>query len=219
MYALVKRDLLLAYRQRGFLLNPLVFFWIIVGLFPLSITPDPLLLRLMGPGVLWMAALLATLLALEVLFRSDYEDGSLEQILISSGSLFSWVLAKTAAHWLVTGLPLSLFAPLLAVIMQIPVEQTPIVVVSLLIGTPILSLIGTFGSALTLGLKRGGMLLPLLILPLYIPVLVFGSSVISKYAQQLPVTQPLAFLGALLAVSLLVTPLATAFALRVSLSR
>lgn len=219
MRALVKRDLLLAYRQRGFLLNPLVFFWIIVGLFPLSITPDPELLKLMGPGVLWMAALLATLLALEVLFRSDYEDGSLEQVLISSGSLFSWVLAKTAAHWLVTGLPLSLFAPLLAIIMQIPIEQAPIIVASLLIGTPILSLIGTFGSALTLGLKRGGMLLPLLILPLYIPVLVFGSAIISKHGQQIPVTQPLAFLGALLAVSLLVTPLATSFALRVSLSR
>jgi heme exporter protein B len=216
---LLKRDLLLAYRRKGELLNPLFFFWIVVGLFPLSVAPDPQLLIAMGPGILWMAALLATLLGLDLLFRSDFEDGSLEQLLISPQSLLAWVLAKSVAHWLVTGLPLTLLAPILGLMVQIPIDQAPVVVSVLAIGTPILSLIGTIGAALTVGLKKGGLILPILVLPLYIPVLIFGSSIIVRSAQGMTIHQPFALLGALLALTLMLAPVMAAVALRVSLSR
>lgn len=219
MKAMMWRDLLLAYRRKGELLNPLFFFWIVVGLFPLSIAPDPELLRQMGAGVLWMSALLSTLLGLDLLFRSDFEDGALEQLLISPHSIFGWVLAKSLVHWLVTGLPLALISPLLGVMVQLPASQGVLIMSVLLLGTPILSLIGTVGAALTVGLKKGGLILPILVLPLYIPVLIFGSSIIVRQLQGLPVAQPFALLGAMLALTLFVSPLMASVALRISVSR
>ncbi|OED42341.1 heme exporter protein CcmB [Chromatiales bacterium (ex Bugula neritina AB1)] len=215
-YALLKRDLLLALRRRADWLNPLVFFVIVVTLFPLGVGPDNDLLREIAPGVLWVAALLATLLALDGLFRSDYDDGSLEQLLLSPQPLSVLVLAKVLAHWLITGLPLLLLSPLLAVVMQLQVTAIPVLLVSLLIGTLTLSLVGGIGAALTVGLQRGGVLLALLVLPLFIPVLIFGSSSVIAAASGFAVDAQISLLGALLLLALALAPIAIAAALRIS---
>jgi heme exporter protein B len=193
---LLRRDLTIAFRHRAELANPLLFFVIVVSLFPLGITPQADLLTAMAPGLIWVAALLSSMLSLDSIFRSDYEDGSLEQLLLSPQPLAVLVLAKIIAHWLVTGVPLLLLAPLL---------------------TPVLSLVGAIGVALTVGLRRGGVLLSLLVLPLYIPVLIFAANAVASAGAGLEVSGQLYFLAALLLLALSLAPLAAASALRISL--
>ncbi len=215
---LLKRDLLLAYRRRAELANPLLFFVLVTSLFPLGIGSDPNLIRAVGPGVIWVAALLAALLSLDGMFRSDFEDGSLEQFMLSAHPVSILVLAKVIAHWLVTGLPLILVSPLLAVLLSLPSEAVGVLLLTQLLGTPFLSLIGAVGVALTVGLRRGGVILSLLVLPLYIPVLIFAADAVQTAAVGIPVTAQLSFLAALLVGALALAPLATAASLRISLS-
>ena len=215
---LLKRDLTLAMRHRAEMINPLLFFVLVTSLFPLGIGADPKLLQAVGPGVIWVAALLAALLSLEGIFRSDFEDGTLEQFLLSSHPVSVLVLAKVLAHWLITGLPLLVISPLLGVLLGLPGEAILILLVTLTLGTPVLSLIGAVGVALTVGLRKGGMILSLLVLPLYVPLLIFAASAVDTAAAGLPVTAHLSLISALLVLSLSLSPLATAAALRISLS-
>jgi len=215
---LLKRDLTLAMRHRAEMINPLLFFVLVTSLFPLGIGADPKLLQAVGPGVIWVAALLAALLSLEGIFRSDFEDGTLEQFLLSSHPVSVLVLAKVLAHWLITGLPLLVISPLLGVLLGLPADAIMILLVTLALGTPVLSLIGAVGVALTVGLRKGGMILSLLVLPLYVPLLIFAASAVDTAAAGLPVTAHLSLISALLVLSLSLSPLATAAALRISLS-
>ncbi len=214
--ALIKRDLMLSYRHRNELLNPLLFFVIVVVLFPLGTSPEKQLLQTMAPGVIWVAALLAAMLSLDTLFKADYDDGTLEQIMLSPHSNSVLVLAKIISHWLVTGVPIILLAPLLGLFMYLPGEATSTLMLTLLLGTPVLSLVGAIGMALTLGLNRGGMLLSLLVLPLYIPVLIFSANAVDASVAGMEIKGQLYFLGALLALALTLAPLATASALKIS---
>lgn len=214
--ALLRRDLLLAFRARSELLNPLIFFALVVSLFPLATSPEPGVLRLLAPGIIWVAALLATLLSLDQLFRSDHDDGSLEQLVLSPHPLPLLVLAKIFAHWLVTGLPLVLVAPLLGAMLNLPAPALLTLASGLLLGTPILSAIGAIGAALTVHLRRGGMLLSLLILPLYVPVLVFAAAAVEASAAGLPARGQLYLIASLMLFSLSFAPMAIAAALRVS---
>ena len=216
-FALLRRDLLLAARFRGEVVNPLIFFVLVASLFPLATGAEPGILRALAPGVIWVAALLATLLSLDQLFRSDYEDGSLEQLLLTPHPLAVLVLAKILAHWLVTGLPLLLIAPLLGIMLQLPDNAREALMLGLLLGTPVLSAVGSIGAALTVGLRRGGILLSLLILPLYIPVLIFAASAVDAAGAGLPVTGQMYLLAAMAVGALTLAPLATAAALRISL--
>jgi len=215
---LIRRDLILAMRHRAEMVNPLLFFILVTSLFPLGIGANPNLLQAVGPGVIWVAALLAALLSLDGVFRSDFEDGTLEQYLLSSHPVSLLVLAKVLAHWLITGLPLLLISPLLGVFLGLPPAGIRILFITLLLGTPVLSLIGAVGVALTVGLRKGGMILSLLVLPLYIPLLIFASSAVDTAAAGLPVTAHLSLIAALLVLALSLSPIATAAALRVSLS-
>lgn len=210
------RDLRLSVRRRSELLNPLVFFVIVVSLFPLGVGPEPKTLALIAPGVIWVAALLATLLGMERLFRDDYEDGSLEQLLLTPQPLSALVLAKVLGHWLVTGLPLIIVSPLLGVLLQLPNDAYGALLASLLLGSPALSLIGAIGVALTVSLRRGGVLLTLLVLPLYVPILIFGTASVAAAAAGLPYDGQLALLGAILALALVLAPFAIAGGLRIS---
>jgi heme exporter protein B len=212
----LRRDLRLGFRKRAEALNPILFFVLVVSLFPLGIGPGPKMLQEIAPGVIWIAALLATLLSMERLFHSDFEDGALEHLLLSPHALPLLALAKILAHWLMTGLPLILVAPLLGVLLHLPVKAIAVLPLTLLLGTPVLSLIGAIGVGLTVGLRRGGVLLTLLILPLNVPVLIFGSSAVTAAAAGLPVTGHLALLGAMLALALTLAPFATAAGLRIS---
>lgn len=214
----LRRDLKLAYRHRGELANPLLFFVIAVSLFPFGIGSEATTLARIAPGVIWVTALLATLLALEGMFRSDFEDGTLEQMLLTPYPVSVLVLAKVIAHWLVTGLPLILLSPLLAVLLRLPTEALGTLLGSLALGTPTLSLIGAIGVALTVGVRRGGLLLTLLVLPLYVPVLIFGATVVHNAAVGLETAGQLYLLAALLMLALSLSPLATAAALRISLN-
>ncbi|MCV6610662.1 MAG: heme exporter protein CcmB [Amphritea sp.] len=214
----LKRDLLLSYRRKSDLVNPLIFFLMVATLFPLGVSPEPQFLADVAPGVVWVAALLATLLSMDSLFRSDFEDGTLEQLLLSPQPLFMVVLAKVLAHWMLTGLPLTLLAPLLGVMLFLPGEGMFGLVLSLLLGTPTLSLVGAIGAALTVGLRKGGVLISLLVLPLYIPVLIFGTASIQAAITGLPLGGYLALLGAMLALGLVMAPLAISAALRISVS-
>jgi heme exporter protein B len=216
--AILQRDLLLALRHRGELANPLLFFLVVVSLYPLGVSPDPELLRKIAPGVIWIAALLAALLSLENLFRSDFEDGSLEQLLLSPKPLSLLVLAKVLAHWLVSGLPMLFLAPILALLFAMPGAAARILEITLAIGTPLLSLIGAIGVALTVGLRRGGILLTLLILPLYIPVLIFATNAVAAASASMPVEGQLYFLAALLVLALTLAPIAIAASLRISVN-
>jgi heme exporter protein B len=215
---LLKRDLTLAIRHRAEMINPLLFFVLVTSLFPLGIGADPKLLQAVGPGVIWVAALLAALLSLEGIFRSDFEDGTLEQFLLSSHPVSVLVLAKVLAHWLITGLPLLVISPLLGVLLGLPGDAIMILLVTLTLGTPVLSLIGAVGVALTVGLRKGGMILSLLVLPLYVPLLIFAANAVDTAAAGLPVTAHLSLISALLVLALSLSPLATAAALRISLS-
>ena len=213
-----KRDLTLAFRRKSELVNPLIFFLIVASLFPIGVSPEPNFSSPLAPGLVWVAALLATLLSMETLFKSDYEDGSLEQLLLSPQPLFLVVLSTVLAHWLLSGLALTLVAPLLGVMLFLPSEGMPGLMLSLLLGTPTLSLIGAIGAALTVGLRRGGVLISLLVLPLYIPVLIFGSSAVQAAVTGLPLDGYLALLGAMLALALALAPIAAGAALRISVS-
>ena len=215
--AMIRRDLMLSYRHRNELLNPLLFFIIVVTLFPLGTSPEKQLLQTMAPGVIWVAALLAAMLSLDSLFKADYEDGTLEQMMLSPHSNALLVLAKIISHWLVTGLPIILLAPLLGLLMYLPGEGIGTLMLTLLLGTPILSLVGAIGMALTLGLNRGGMLLSLLVLPLYIPVLIFSANAVDASMAGMVIRGQLYFLAALLVLALTLAPLATAAALKISM--
>lgn len=217
-FAILRRDLLLAFRRRAEVANPLLFFVLVVTLFPLAVGAQPNLLQAMAPGVIWVSALLAALLSLDGLFRSDFEDGSLEQLLLSPHPLSVLVLGKIISHWLVTGLPLLLVAPLLALFLGLPEKAMPTLWLTLILATPMLSLIGAIGVALTVGLRRGGMILSLLVLPLYIPVLIFASSAVDRAASGLPVTAQINILLAMLLLALVLTPLPTAAALKMSVN-
>lgn len=214
--ALLRRDLLLAWRRPGDFLNPLFFFAIVSTLFPLAIGPEVELLRAIGPGVVWVAALLAALLALNGLFLTDYEDGSLEQLLLSAQPLPLMGLAKTAAHWLLTGLPLVIISPLIAVSYGLPEAALIAMPATLLPGTVALSMIGSVGAALTVGLSRANALLGLLVLPLAMPVLIFGARTVSLAAAGDGFAGGLYFLGAYCMFALALAPFATAAALRIS---
>ncbi|CDG51310.1 Heme exporter protein B [Halomonas sp. A3H3] len=216
--ATLVRDLTLLLRRRGEVLNPLVFFALVITLFPIAISPDPELLAVIAPGLLWVAALLAALLSLDSLFRSDYDDGSLEQLLLAPQPLVALSLAKVAVHWLLTGLPLALMAPILGIMLALPAGSYAVLALSLALGTASLSLIGAIGAALTVGLARGGVLLSLLVLPLYIPVLIFGAGAVQAAIFGEGVSAHLAILGALLAASLMLAPWAIAASLRISIN-
>ncbi len=216
--ATLVRDLTLLLRRRGEVLNPLVFFALVITLFPIAISPNPELLAVIAPGLLWVAALLAALLSLDSLFRSDYDDGSLEQLLLAPQPLAALSLAKVAVHWLLTGLPLALMAPLLGIMLALPAGSYAVLALSLALGTASLSLIGAIGAALTVGLARGGVLLSLLILPLYIPVLIFGAGAVQAAILGDGVAAHLAILGALLAAALMLSPWAIAASLRISIN-
>lgn len=216
--AVLRRDLLIAVRRGPEALLPLVFLLVVVSLFPLGVGPSPALLASIAAGVIWIAALLATVISLDTLFRSDYEDGSLDQLMLSGLPVSLVALAKVAAHWLVSGLPLVLLSPLLATWMQLPGESWGALMASLALGTPILSLLGAVGAALTLGLKRGGQLLALLVFPLYVPVLIAGTGTVMAAADGLPYTPLLGLLLAGFLVALSLTPFATAAALKISVS-
>lgn len=214
--AVVRRDLQLAWRRPGDVLNPLFFFAIVSTLFPLAVGPDPAQLALNGPGVLWVAALLAALLSLNSLFLNDFEDGTLEQLLLSPQPLPLLALAKSIAHWLVSGLPLVLVSPLIAMSFQMPDEATAVMMATLALGTLSLSLLGSIGAGLTVGLNRGNALLSLLVLPLAMPVLIFGARTVSLAAAGDAVSAGVYFLGAYCVLTLTLAPFATAAALRIS---
>ena len=214
---LLRRDLLLAFRRRAELIQPLVFLLVVISLFPLGVGPGPQLLAQIAVGVIWIAALLATVLTLENLFRSDFEDGSLEQLVLSGQPLVKIALAKVGAHWLVTGLPIVLLAPLLALWMNLSTTGIPVLIVSLLLGTPTLALLGAIASALTVSVRRGGQLLSLLVFPLYVPILILASSAVGAAVDGLPYRGQLGLLGAGFILALTLAPWAIAAALKLSL--
>lgn len=216
--ALVRRDLTLVWRRRGDAANPILFALIVVALFPLVIGPEPEQLRRIAAGVVFVAVLLAGLLALDTLFRGDHEDGSLEQLVLSPHPLSLLLACKIAVHWLTTALPLILVAPLLGELMHVDETLRWLLPATLLLATPLLSLIGAVCVALTVGMHRSGMLLALLVLPLYVPVLIFGAGACNAAQAGLPFLAPLLWLGAALVLALVLAPLACAAALRISLS-
>ncbi len=215
---LLRRDLTLAFRNRAEFANPLLFFVLVISLFPLAIGPLPTLLQTIAPGIIWVAALLAAMLSLDSIFRSDFDDGSLEQLLLSAHPVPVLVFAKVCAHWLVTGIPLLLIAPVLAEMLGMPPSAQGILLLTILIGTPILSLLGSIGVALTVGLPKGGIILSLLVLPLYVPILIFATSAISSAAVGLDVSAQINMLLAFLFMAASLSPWATAAALRMSMS-
>jgi heme exporter protein B len=213
---IVVRDLLLALRRRSDVATALLFFVIVASLFPLGVGAQPNLLRAVAPGVIWVAALLSTMLSLGRLFAADHADGTLEQMLLGAAPLGVVVAAKTFAHWLAAGLPLVAIAPLIALQYDLPASLYGVLALSLLLGTPVLSLIGAIGAALTLGLRGGGVLLSLLVLPLYVPVLIIGAGSVDMAAAGLAPAGQLQLLAAMLVVAAAFAPWAIAAALRIS---
>lgn len=213
---LLRRQLTLAVRRPVAVGNPLLFFAMVVALFPLGVGPAPGTLATFAPGILWIVALLASLLSADGLFRSDYDDGSLEQLLLSPQPLYLSVLAYVAAHWLVTGVLLALVSPLFAAMLNLPLSAWPALAASLLLGSGVMSLVGGIGAALTVGLRRGGMLISLLILPFYMPVLIFGTATVQAALDGTPVLPFLALLGSMLCLSIALAPLAISAGLRIS---
>ena len=214
--AALGRELLVLWRSPAEIINPLFFFVTVISLFPLAISPKPELLATVAPGVLWVAALLAVMLSLDGLFRRDQESGVLDMLLTAPVIPVVPVLAKLLAHWLLTGLPLVLISPLLGHMLQLPDGALGTVMLSLLLGTPALTIVGAIGAALTVGLNRGGILLAVLVLPLYIPVLIFGAGAVSAAAGGANVDGILAILGALLALTISLGPLAVSAGLKIS---
>ena len=217
MTALFLRDLRLAFRAGGGFGLGLAFFLILAVLVPLGIGPEPGILGRIAPGVLWVGALLACLLSLDRILALDWEDGSLELLATAPIPMEAVVAVKAAAHWVTTGLPLTLAAPLLGVLLNLPEGAFGWLVLSLALGTPALSVIGTFGAALTVGLRRGGLLLSLLVLPLYVPTLIYGAEVVQRGAAALPVATPLALLAGITAAAIALLPFASAAAIRINL--
>ena len=215
--ALLRRELTLAMRRRGDVLTVLFFFVIVASLFPLGVGPDTKLLRLMGGGVVWVSALLAAMLSLGRLFASDHADGTLEQLVLTPTPPVVWITGKILAHWLVSGVPLILVAPVLGIQFGLSNEALGVLMFSLLLGTPVLSLIGAIGAALTLGLRGGGVLVSLLVLPLYIPVLIFGAGAVDGAMSGLGAEAHLSLLGGILILAFMLTPWAVAAALRISM--
>jgi heme exporter protein B len=213
----IARDLVLAFRRPEQLLQPLAFFVLVTALFPLSISPERSQLRAIAPGVLWVAALLAALLALDFLFRDDAQDGTLEQYALSGQSLTWLLLGKTAAHWLLTGVPLALLAPLLGYTLGVPAAAGAGIMFTVALGSLALSFIGSIGAALTLGVRRGGVLLSILILPLAVPILIFGSRATELAIRGEGYAAPMELLGAIVVLSFTLAPLAAAAAVRISL--
>ena len=214
--AMVRRDLLLAMRRKGDLYTVLLFFAVVLSLFPLGVGTEIELLRRIGPGVIWVAALLASMLALSRMFAADHADGTLEQLLLSPQPLTAMVLAKTLAHWLSTGLPLVCVSPVLGLQYDMGTDAMTTMLLALLLGTPVLSLLGAVGAALTLGLRGGGALLSLLVLPLYVPVLVFGAAAVDAGGAGLDASPHLLLLAAFLLIAAVFAPWATAAALRIA---
>ena len=216
-FTVIRRDLLLAMRRKSEMLTALFFFIIVVSLFPLGIGPEPALLKKIAPGILWVAALLSTMLSLNRLFATDHADGTLEQLVLSPTPLGLLVAGKIAAHWLTSGLPLVLLAPVLGLQFDLDASALWVLIAALLLGTPFLSLIGAIGAALTLGVRGGGVLLSLLVLPLYIPALIFGAGAVEAHISGLGAGGHLSLLAALLALAAFFAPWATTAALRISL--
>ena len=217
MIALLIRDLRLAIRAGGGFGLGLAFFLLVAVIVPLGVGPEPATLAKIAPGILWVGALLSCLLSLDRIFALDFEDGSLDLLATSPVPMEGAVAVKALAHWLVTGLPLVLAAPVLGVLLNLPVQRYLWLVISLALGTPALSIIGAFGAALTVGLKRGGLLMSLLVLPLYMPTLIFGAEVVKRGAAGMAVGTPLALLAAITAGALALLPFAAAAAIRVNL--
>jgi len=213
----VRRDLLLAMRRRADVLTTLIFFVMVVSLFPLGVGPEMDMLRKMASGVVWVAALLASMLSLPRMFSADHADGTLEQMMLAPQSLSVLVLGKIVAHWMLSGLPLALIAPVLGLQFDMPPQALWILVLALLLGTPVLSMIGAVGAALTLGLRGGGVLVSLLVLPLCIPVLIFGAGAVEAVTSGMSVVSNLSFLGAFMLFALVFTPFVAAQALRISM--
>ncbi len=212
-----KRELLMGYRNRSDLANPIIFFLCIIVFVPLGISPEGKVLATLAPGMIWIVALLATLLSLDRLFQSDFEDGSLEQFIVSGQPLYWLVMSKVIVHWLITGLPLTLLAPVLGLMMSLPESGYIPLVATLFLGTGTLSLIGSIGAALTVALRRGGLLLSLIIMPLYVPVLIFGTGAVRNAIDEFAFMGQIAMLGVFLLLALMLAPLAAAGALKVSI--
>ena len=211
-------ELKLLYRRRQELVNPLIFFLMVSTLFPLAVSPDAEQLRILAPGVIWVAAMLASLLSLDMLFRHDFDDGTLEQTLFSDQPLYLLTLVKVGCYWLMSGLPLVMISPLLAMMLFLPADTIPTLVLSLLLGTPVLSLVGAIGAGLTVSLRKGGVIISLLVLPLFMPVLIFGSSAVLAVSQGLSATGQLAWLSVLLVLAITLAPFAIAMAVRISVA-
>lgn len=216
--AVIKRDLLLAYRFRAELINPLAFFVMVITLFPLALGAEIALLKRIAPAIIWVAALLASLMSIESLFRADYDDGSLELMVMTPHPLSILVMAKVMGHWLTSSVPLLFIAPLMGMMLHMDADIIGVLMLTLLLGTPVLSLIGGIAVALTLGLRKGGALLAILVLPLYVPILIFASSAIDAAMTGFPVSGHLSMMCAILFLALTLTPLPTAAALKMSLS-
>jgi len=216
--ATFQRDLLIAYKRKNDMVNPFMFFLIVATLFPIGISPEPERLSEIAAGVLWISALLASLLAMDSLYRSDYEDGALEQLLLSPHPLYFMVLAKNIAHWLVSGLPVVLISPLIAYMLALPEGSYLTLFLTLLLGTPVLSLLGSIGVALTVGLGSRGLILAMITLPLSVPVLIAGTLAVEQTQNGADLLGFLAILGAMLLAALSLAPLASAAALRISVN-
>ena len=217
MFAIITRDLLLVMRRKSEVLTALFFFVVVTSLFPLGIGADPALLRKIAPGVIWVAALLSTLLGLHRMFAADYQDGTLEQLVLSPQPLVLLVAGKIIAHWLVCGLPLVLLAPIIGIQFDLDVDSLYVLMASLLLGTPVLSLLGSIGAALTLGLRGGSVLMSLLILPLYVPVLIFGAGAVYANSVGLNISGHISLLGALLILALAFVPWVSAAAIKIAI--
>lgn len=216
--ALLKRELIIAYRHRTELLNPLLFFVIVVCLFPLSLNAQSHLMQMIAPGIIWIAALLSILLSLDKLFRSDVADGFLDQLILSPHPLIALIFTKILAHWLVTSFPIILLMPLLCLLLHLPSKEILMLCVTLILGTPVLSLIGAIFAALTVSLRANGLLLPLLVLPFYIPILIFGAGSVALAASGLSINGQLAIMAAMLAIALPLAPYTTSVALKMTIS-
>ncbi|GAB5381252.1 MAG: heme exporter protein CcmB [Aliiglaciecola sp.] len=218
LLAIFKRDMSLAFRQRAELLQPMMFFVLVISLFPLGVGPGPETLQKIGPGVIWVAAILSSLLGMERLFRDDFQDGTLEQIMLSGVPMPLVTLVKVAVHWLASIVPLILLSPLLALFLNLTVEMFQALLLTLVIGTPLLSLVGAVAVGLTVGLQKGGVLLALLLLPVFVPLLIFATAAVDAAALQLPYSAHLGLIGAMLLLAFALAPMAIAYALRVSQS-
>ena len=216
--ATLRRDLLIAYKRKNEVVNPFMFFLIVATLFPIGISPEPDRLSEIAAGVLWISTLLASLLAMDSLYRADYEDGSLEQLLLAPHSLYFMVLAKNLAHWLISGLPVVLVSPLIGYMLNLPAESFGILFVTLLLGTPVLSLLGSIGVALTVGLGSRGLILAVITLPMSVPVLIAGTMAVQQTLNGASLAGYLAIMGAMLLASISLAPLASAAALRISVN-